>query len=239
MRSRPTVRETRALLASAALAVVACRQPPLPFPVSVMVYTDEGRPFPGMQLTIGDKKCRTDASGHCNVGLVSTEGARIKILEDVPKGYNKVSKKDTVVMQRLTDIKRSGEQLPIEHIIVVAPTVRHYAILVDAQYPGLSIQTFGAQRAVTNSKGVAMFVHEGVPGDELKVTVSTAERGDFLPPNPVTNFKLSAHSDAYVVRERFTIKPPKVVHHHAAEKCIKTFDAATGKEICAKQLKKH
>ena len=128
-----------------------CKVPPSPFVVEVRAMTDEGDPVGGMRLTIGTKQCNTNPKGFCSVSLQALEGTRIKIKEEVPKGYTKISTKDTVTLQRMNDIKQQDRQLPIEHSILLSPTARRYAILVDAQLPNLSIETFGAQRAVTNS----------------------------------------------------------------------------------------
>ena len=63
-----------------------------------------------------------------------------------------------------------------------------------------------------------MFLHEGIPGDELKVVVSTAARPEITPKNPLTVFKLSATSDAFLVRERFSVVVAPVIRKRKPER---------------------
>jgi len=87
-------------------------------------------------------------------------------------------------------------------------------VLVRVGVPGIPVETFGTQQAVTNGKGVAMFLYEGTPGDELQVKLVTDGRPDLLPRNPTESFLLATRSEAYLVKEHFTaIK--KAVHHKA------------------------
>jgi hypothetical protein len=87
-------------------------------------------------------------------------------------------------------------------------------VLVRAGVPGIPVETFGTQKAVTNGKGVAMFLYEGTPGDELQVKLVTDGRPDLMPRNPTQSFLLATRSEAYLVKEHFTaIK--KAVHHKA------------------------
>ena len=61
-------------------------------------------------------------------------------------------------------------------------------------------------------RGVAMFVHEGVPGDELRVGLNTSG-SNLRPANPNTTFLLSPKPDIYVFKSYFDKKkagpPPK------------------------------
>jgi hypothetical protein len=82
---------------------------------------------------------------------------------------------------------------------------------VRAGMPGIPVETFGTQQAVTNAKGVAMFLYEGTPGDELQVKLVTDGRPDLMPRNPTQSFLLATRSEAYLVKEHFSAMK-KAVH---------------------------
>jgi hypothetical protein len=197
-----------ALVVSAGCAEEASR-----FPVAITTQTDDGQPLGDLPVSVGKTPAgRTDASGHLKIRVVGKEGERIAITVPTPKGYRAVSGANAIVLRRLGDIEGGGgHPLPIEHVVKFAPLQRQYAVLVRAGIPGLPIETFGTKQAVTNDKGVAMFLYEGTPGDELQVKLVTDGRPDLLPRSPTQSFLLAQRSEAYLVKEHFTpIK--KAVH---------------------------
>jgi hypothetical protein len=50
-----------------------------------------------------------------------------------------------------------------------------------------------------------MFLYDGTPGDELQVKLVTEGRTDLRPQNPTQSFLLAARSEAYLVKEHFTV----------------------------------
>lgn len=203
-------------LVVALVLVGGCAEEEGRFPVIVSTETDDGQPLPDLPVTVGKTPAgRTDANGKLKMRVVGKEGARVAITVETPKGYRAVSTSNAVVLQRLGGIDgTSGHPLPIEHVIKFSPLQRQYAVLVRAGVPGIPVETFGTQQAVTNGKGVAMFLYEGTPGDELQVKLVTDGRPDLLPRNPTQSFLLATRSEAYLVKERFTaIK--KAVHKKA------------------------
>ncbi|HEX9104491.1 MAG TPA: hypothetical protein VF997_19905 [Polyangia bacterium] len=200
------------------LALLAgCAEEEGRFPVVVSTETDDGQPLPDLPVTVGKTPAgRTDANGKLKMRVVGKEGARIAVTVATPKGYRAASTASAIVLRRLGDIEGGGGRpLPIEHVVKFAPLQRQYAVLVRAGVPGLPIETFGTQQAVTNGKGVAMFLYEGTPGDELQVKLVTDGRPDLLPRNPTQSFLLATRSEAYLVKERFTALK-KAVHRKPA-----------------------
>ena len=200
-------------LVFALVLVGGCTDDEARFPVIVTTETDDGQPLPDLPVTVGRTAAgRTDATGKLKMRVVGKEGARIAITVATPKGYRPASTANGVILRRLGDIEGGGgHPLPIEHVVKFAPLQRQYAVLVRAGIPGIPVETFGTQQAVTNGKGVAMFLYEGTPGDELQVKLVTDGHPDLMPHNPTQSFLLATRSEAYLVKERFsTIK--KVVH---------------------------
>jgi hypothetical protein len=196
-----------------ALAAIGCTEEESRFPVVVTTETDDGQPLGDLPVTVGKTLAgRTDASGRLKMRVVGKEGARIAISVPTPKGYRAVSSTSAVVLRRLGDIEGGGgHPLPIEHVVKFSPLQRQYAVLVRAGIPGIPIETFGTQQAVTNDKGVAIFLYEGTPGDELQVKLVTDGRPDLMPHSPTQSFLLATRSEAYLVKEHFTTMK-KVVH---------------------------
>lgn len=196
-----------------ALLVVAggCAEQPDKFPVVVTVVSDDDKPFVGVPIRFGPNLAgNTDTDGKLKVRVNGKEGQKVVVSIDVPKGFrmpaSATAKESAFVLRHLVDLDSGGKRpLPIEHTIRLSPLEREYAILIRAGVPGLSVETFGQQKAITNDKGVATFLYKGTPGDELQVKLSTAGRPDLRPQNPTASFLLAQKPEAYVVKEHFTV----------------------------------
>lgn len=200
-------------LVAATTLLGACADDEGRFPVVVTTETDDGQPLAELPVTVGKTPAgKTDANGKLRMRVVGKEGARVAVTVATPKGYRAVSTGNAVVLRRLTDIEGgSGRPLPIEHVVKFAPLERQYAVLVRAGVAGLPVETFGTRQAITNEKGVAAFLYQGAPGDELQVKLITDGHPDLRPQNPSQSFLLAPRSEAYLVKEHFAAvkKPPK------------------------------
>jgi hypothetical protein len=199
-----------------AVAMLGCTESESRFPVVISTMTDDGRPFPDVPVTLGKAAAgKTGADGRLSVNVRGKEGVKVSVSIDVPKGYRlSPGSPPSLVLRRLTDVAEGSRShvLPVEHAIKLSPLVRQYAVLVRVGVPGLDVETFGTRQAVTNAQGVAMFLYQGAPGDELQVRVNTAGHPELRPQNPGSTFVLSQRSEAYVVKEKFAVyKAP--VHH--------------------------
>jgi hypothetical protein len=190
-----------------ALALCACSESEGRFPVVVSTVSDDG-PIAGVTVTLGKAVAgKTGADGKLSVNVRGKEGTKVTVSTDVPKGYKLAPGGATaLVLRRLTEVEGSDGKahlLPVEHLVKFVPLVRQYAVLVRVGVPGLDVETFGTRQAVTNSRGVAMFLYQGAPGDELQVKVDTSSHPELRPQNPTANFLLGPRSEAYVVKEKF------------------------------------
>jgi hypothetical protein len=192
------------------LALGASCQKPRHFPVVVSAISDDGEPIKGVAVTIGKSFIGiTDEEGRVRTRLDGQEGSRVPVEVDVPSGYKKIPSNQTLILRRITRSEGNTHKLvPIEFSVRFAPLKRKYLVLVRTDIAGMPVEAFGVERAVTNSKGAAMFVYEGSPGSELKVRLATTERPDLKPQNPVMSFTLGKKSDAYVVQQQFAVPPP-------------------------------
>lgn len=193
-------------LAAALIGGAGCTDDNGKFPVIISTLTDDGQPLPDLPVTVGRRPAgHTDADGKLRIRIVGREGAKIAIRVATPKGYRAVGGSDGVVLRRLVDVEGGGRPLPIEYAVKFAPLQRQYAVMVRAGVPGLTVEAFGTKQAVTNDKGVAIFLYDGTPGDELQVKLNTDARPDLRPQNPVESFVLAARSEAYLVKEHFVV----------------------------------
>jgi hypothetical protein len=192
-------------LAVFVLLAAGCSEEEGRFPVVITTETDDGQPLADLPVSVGKTAAgKTDAAGKLKLRVVGKEGTRVAITVATPKGYRAVSTASAVVLRRLSDIEGgSGRPLPIEHVVKFAPLQRQYAVLVRAGVAGIAVETFGTKQAVTNDKGVAMFLYEGTPGDELQVKLVTDGHPDLQPKNPMQSFLLATRSEAYLVKEHF------------------------------------
>ncbi len=206
------------LIGCGILSQSGCNENDGRFPVVISTVTDDGRPFPDVAVTLGKVPAgKTGADGKLSVNVRGKEGTKVSVSTEVPRGYKLVpgGSGDALVLRRLTDVSDNGKGrvLPVEHVVKLAPLVRQYAVLVRVGVPGLDVSTFGTRQAVTNAKGVAMFLYQGAPGDELQVKVDTSAHPELRPQNPTASFLLGQRSEAYVVKEKFTTYKAPVKHH--------------------------
>ena len=201
---------TRAL--AFALVLAGCNTEPTRFPVVITALSDDGKPMGDVPITLGKAPAgKTDADGHLRIRVAGSEGMKVAVSAAAPKGYKLTNLLSPLVLRRLTDLESGAERLlPVEYTIKLSPLVREYAVLVRAGVPGLPVETFGTQQAITNSKGVAAFVYTGSPGDELQVKIGTDNHSELRPQNPTQSFLLGQRAEAYVMKEHFgSIKAPK------------------------------
>jgi hypothetical protein len=180
------------------------------FPVVIIAATDDGKPLADLPVTVGNNVGKTDAHGHLALRLMGKEGARVPVTVATPKGYRPAAPATPIVLRRLVDIEGGERALRIQHTVRFAPLQREYVVVVRAGVAGLPVETFGTRRAVTNAQGVALFVYQGAPGDELQVKLDTDGHPELRPQDPQQSFLLAERSEAYLVKERFTVnRPPK------------------------------
>jgi hypothetical protein len=200
---------SRLLTLAIALQLAACQKPKA-FPVVVSALTDDGQPLRGVPITIGQSFVgMTDDTGQLRTRLEGQEGAHVAVEAEVPSGYKRVPSNQALVLRRMTRSEGGMKHmLPVEFTLRFAPLKRRYLVLVHSDVASVPVEAFGIERAVTNSRGMAMFVYEGTPGNELKVRLGTGERPELRPQNPQFSFVLGRKSEAYVVRQVFAVQKP-------------------------------
>jgi hypothetical protein len=200
----------RGLLFAVLLLAGGCAEEQSKFAVVFTVATDDGRPLADIPMTLGKVPLgKTDAQGRLQKQVAGKEGQRIGVSIEVPKGYRPPAKPLEVVLRQLKGIEGGGRALPVELGVKLSPLKRKYAVMVRAGVGGLGVETFGTRQAVTSDKGVALFLYEGAPGDELQVRLDTSSKPDLRPQSPTQSFLLASRPEAYIVKQTFaSVAPP-------------------------------
>jgi hypothetical protein len=197
-----------------ALLVTGCQeQREQPFQLIVRVTDDTNAPMAGIPVLMGKTRLGvTDAAGTLERKLDSPEGSTVLLSVESPKLYKPVTPAK-VVLRRLAGLSGQGS-VPIEQTLVLEPREHKYAILLKTGIPNLPVRAFGKQTAITDESGAAMFLHQGEPGEELKIEIDTTRRKELQPQNPTTTVVLPPRSDAQLVEQKFHVPPPAPVHVH-------------------------
>jgi hypothetical protein len=178
----------------------------------VQVTTDDGKPLAGVPVKLGDgTRGTTDDLGQLRRRVAGEEGSRFAVSVEAPAGYAVAggARSGGVVLRHLVDADNGAKSLPVEYRVKLAPTTRTYAVLVRAGVPNLPVLAFGAEKATTNRSGVAMFLYQGTPGEQLTVKIDTSSAPRLQPQNPTTTFQLGNKMQAFVIKERFTAAPER------------------------------
>jgi len=178
-----------------------------PFQLIVHITDDNNAPMAGIAVSAGKIPLgSTDATGTLERKLDSPEGTTILLGAEAPKLYKPVTPVK-VVLRRLAGLSGQGS-VPIEQTLMLEAKEHKYAILLKTGIPNLPVLAFGRQAAVTDENGAAMFLHQGEPGEELKVEIDTSQRKELQPQNPTATVVLPPHSDAQLIEQRFRVPPP-------------------------------
>jgi len=197
----------RLVLSGCLVLMTACSKPP-PFAVLITTVDEQGHPLAAVPVRIGAQQLSSDADGHAQALILGEEGTRIPLTLSAPEGYRLTGGNDGIVLRRIYAPGGGGSLLPVERTVRFESLLRNYAVLIDGGVAGLPVQTYGNRRAVTNKLGIAGFLYQGMPGDELRVELDTS--GTRLrPANPSTTFVLPEHADAFVWHEQFERPAPQ------------------------------
>ncbi len=179
--------------------LLGCRDPAAPrdFAVLIEAHEVQGEPVAGVVVRGEDRHPlgHTDGRGHLLLSKRAREGDNATYLLAPPPGMRLVGPDIRRVVLRQT--RGLGDVPgPATEFISVDVTVRQrtvpYVLLVDAgsDRKGLPVLVSGAARGSLNSQGVAMLVHDGLPGDEVTLRLLTGDDPRLRPRDPERTFVL-------------------------------------------------
>ena len=189
------------------------------FRVHVHCQTAEGRAVPGVLVSGGKgSSARSDSQGNVALAFEGREGEEVSFrVERLPPGLELADGVDLrrVVLKNYTGEVSRGGISEIQHDIPLRNRLDSYVVMVYADHAGgQPIFANGAEVARLNSRGAAVFRHEGKPGEELVVAIQTGDDPRASRPDPKTQFQLPEtdrllkfHSDLVIAA--VAPKPPK------------------------------
>ncbi len=187
----------------------ACSNDPAPQSVVLIieVVDHNERPVPGTDVTIdGASIGATDESGHFQTRLSGPEGRRVHVQISCPDRWiaEDGETRDLSVrfLKRLDP--RESAMAPMDARFKCVYRTRRIVLLVRTdQVPNLPVFALGAQIAATDAEGVAQAVLEGVPGDEIEVTLNTSENPELRPAMPSRRLTVPKTNQIIVFDQKF------------------------------------
>lgn len=169
---------------------------PHPFVILVEARASDFRPVEGLVVLSpgGVELGRTNTDGRVLFSATGQEGESVDFLVQAPPGMliSEGGERRRVLLKRLRSITGVASAVNlIDHGVPLRKRKLTYAVLLATnQFAGLPVFVFGVEKTKLNSRGVGMFLHEGLPGDELTVTILTDQNPRIVPVSPQKTFVL-------------------------------------------------
>ena len=183
--------------------------PAAPFRLTVAVASDPGRPVSGARILFETKPvASSDASGLANVEVNGHDGETVSLVVVCPEGHTSPEKPITTEIRRLA----SGSPPPrfeVRCLFLLRKTVVGVRTENGAHLPILYL---GREVARTDALGVTHFSLELEPGEQVALTLSTADKSaERRPQNPTLTFVAQDQDDMVMLEQKFTIERKRVV----------------------------
>jgi len=181
--------------------------------LEVEVTDEDARPVEKAEVKVAEYPAgRTDRGGRLEVRLSGPEGRRVQVQVACPDGrIAEGGKSRDVEVRFLQKLDKAATSLAaIEAGFRCVSKTRRVVVLVRADgVVGLPVHTLGHPIAQTNADGVAQAVIEGVPGDEVEVTLDTTEKPDLRPAMPRRRLTVPRQSQILVFDQKFERRQAK------------------------------
>ncbi|MCP4674919.1 MAG: hypothetical protein GY854_05305 [Deltaproteobacteria bacterium] len=209
-----------ALCISIMTVFAACSKEPGPqFVMLEVAVTDEdARPVEDAEIMVAENSVgRTDKGGRLEARLSGPEGRRVQVQVACPDGRlaeDGASRDLEVRFLKKLD-KAATSLAAVEARFKCVLKTRRVVVLVRADgVAGLPVRSLGHPIAHTNVDGVAQAVIEGVPGDEVEVTLDTTEKPELRPAMPGRRLTVPRQSQILVFDQKFERRAPKKRRAH-------------------------
>lgn len=172
------------------------------------------RPIPGLRvLNPADQRevGRTDEQGRALFAVTGREGDSIEVQLEPPCEAQLVgAARQRVMLRRVGSLRQEPAVALLVHTVALRWRRLRYVFVVNAPgAAGLPVQVAGSERTRLNRHGVGLFVYQGLPGEEIPVTVQT-EGARLLPRSPTRSFALPEQPEALYWRVALEPEPAPV-----------------------------
>jgi len=188
-----------------------------PFIILVHAKANDFRPVEGLVVTTatGAELARTNSDGRALFSASGQEGESVEFVVQPPPGMlvSDGSEKRRVLLRRLRSISGGYSNINIvDHDVKLRKRKLPYVVLLATNnFPGLPVVVFGVEKTKLNSRGYGMFLHEGLPGDELTVTLLTSANPRISPASPQKTFTLPEVPSQLMWRTQLDMRKTPVV----------------------------
>jgi hypothetical protein len=212
------------VLPLALLAILGCPKeeeapgpaPDVPFPFSISVMSDPGHPVAGARIQSKGKTIAvSDKVGLAKVEVVGAEGEAIALTIQCPDGFQSPDRPIVAGLRRLAQgsppPKFETRCLPLVRTMVIGIRTENGA--------NLPILYLGREVARTDPAGVAHFILQLKPNEQVALTLSTAEKGAEMlrPQNPTLAFVSKDQDDIVLLEQKFAVQK-KIIYVRPAPK---------------------
>lgn len=202
------------------------------FVILIESRSNDFRPVQGLSVMsmARNEVARTDADGRALFSVVGREGETADFLVQPPPGLllAEGGERRRVVLKRLRALSGGYSSVNIvDHGVKLRRRKLPFVVLLATnQFRDLPVTVFGVERTRLNSRGVAMFLHEGMPGDELTVTILTEGNPLIAPVSPSKTFVLPDTPSQLFWRQDLTVRkvntPPPVKKNNGKKRSFPT-----------------
>ncbi len=177
--------------------------PPAPFEVLVHVTSDPGKAVTNAELKLDDKTVgKTDSSGAAKAKFNGKDGDSIDLSVKCPVEFESPALPISVTLRRLAE----GSRVPT-YEVRCPPAVRSVVVGIRTENgANLPVLRLGRPVARTDAAGTAHLLLSVKPGEQVDLTLSTAEKGSeqLRPQNPMLMFIGKNRDDFVVLEQKFT-----------------------------------
>lgn len=167
-----------------------------PFIILVQAKANDFRPVEGLVIATagGQELARTNSDGRALFSAAGQEGESVEFVVQPPPGMliSEGGERRRVLLRRLRSISGGYSNINIvDHDVKLRKRKLPYVVLLATNnFPNLPVVVFGVEKTKLNSRGYGMFLHEGLPGDEITVTLLTSANPRIAPASPQKTFTL-------------------------------------------------
>lgn len=181
------------------------------FVILVEAKSNDFRPVADLTiLSPGGKEiARTNSDGRAFFNTVGREGESVEFLVQAPAEMliTDGGERRRVLLKRLRSIGGESNINIVDHEVRLRKRNLPYVVLIATnQIAGLPVLVYGVEKTRLNSRGVGMFLHEGKPGDEIAITLSTISDPRIAPVSPKKTFVLPETPTQFFWRENFEVR---------------------------------
>lgn len=177
------------------------------FPVTVSIHGDARKPLAGVELF--DQKTllgKTGPSGRVNLKLTGSEGETVSLRVKCPATFKSPEKPIVIGLRQMSP----GSPAPKFEAECV-PLMRQVVVGLRAENgPDLNIVRLNQVVGRTDAHGAAHMILQVTPGEQVALTLNTADHPMLRPQSPTLTFVAADRDEMVLLEQPFTVLKPVI-----------------------------